>query len=204
MTFNLVALTQSFVWDTWELQVQVIKCYFWKATVSLERFLTENTPCHPRLIRFSPRVSPLPTYWGHVCGHLTQPSPDSCCRLTLCSTCSQMGKCSVSRGEGWGWCPCTCNSKCTNARELEAQSNKGHRCEWFYRSSGLVSWGPETNSPEKGVLQVQEVAGLWSCLVHLGNNTDVVALSVREKTSVRLKWCRPGFHRKWFVRQWDI
>lgn len=41
--------------------------------------------------------------------------------------------------------------------------------------------GKETNSPEKGVLQVQEIAGLWSGLVHLGNNTDVVALSVRKE-----------------------
>lgn len=33
-------------------------------------------------------------------------------------------------------------------------------------------------SPEKGILQVQEITGLWSCLIHLGNNTDVIALSV--------------------------
>lgn len=33
-----------------------------------------------------------------------------------------------------------------------------------------------TNLPEKGVLQIQEVAGLGASLINLGNNTDVIAL----------------------------
>lgn len=32
--------------------------------------------------------------------------------------------------------------------------------------------------PEEGVFQIQEVTGLRAGLVHLGHNTDVVALSV--------------------------
>jgi hypothetical protein len=32
--------------------------------------------------------------------------------------------------------------------------------------------------PEEGVLQVQQITRLGACLVHLGHNTDVVALSV--------------------------
>lgn len=31
--------------------------------------------------------------------------------------------------------------------------------------------------PEKGVLQIQQVTGFGACLVHLGHNTDVIALS---------------------------
>lgn len=37
--------------------------------------------------------------------------------------------------------------------------------------------GPGPGLPEEGVLQIQEVAGLGARLVHLGHNTDVVALS---------------------------
>lgn len=48
-----------------------------------------------------------------MCVHLIHPSPDSCCRPPPCSTCSPMGRCSVSQEEGWGWCLCTC--KCIHA-----------------------------------------------------------------------------------------
>lgn len=33
-----------------------------------------------------------------------------------------------------------------------------------------------SNSPEKRVLQIQEVAGLGASLINLSNNTDVIAL----------------------------
>lgn len=42
------------------------------------------------------------------CVHLIQPSPDSYCRQNLCSTCSQMGRCSVSQEGDLEWCLCTC------------------------------------------------------------------------------------------------
>lgn len=32
--------------------------------------------------------------------------------------------------------------------------------------------------PEEGVFQIQEVTGFGACLVYLGHNTDVIALSV--------------------------
>lgn len=41
--------------------------------------------------------------------------------------------------------------------------------------------GPGPVLPEEWVFQVQEVAGLGACLVHLGHNTDVVALSVGQE-----------------------
>lgn len=33
-----------------------------------------------------------------------------------------------------------------------------------------------TTSPEKGVLQIEEVAGLGASLVNLSNDTDIIAL----------------------------
>lgn len=42
---------------------------------------------------------------------------------------------------------------------------------------GAPRAGPGPVLPEEWVFQVQEVAGLGACLVHLGHNTDVVALS---------------------------
>lgn len=43
-----------------------------------------------------------------MCVHLIQPSPDSCCRPPPCSTCSRMGRCSVSQEGDLGWSLCTC------------------------------------------------------------------------------------------------
>ncbi len=109
-----------------------------------------------------------------MCVHLIQPSPDSCCRPNPCSTCSQMGRCSVSQEGGLGWSLCTCKRIQTHLTLFPccAQSfNADIQMQVWY-------WAQDIHSPEKGVLQVQEIAGLWSCLIHLGNNTDVVALSV--------------------------
>lgn len=38
--------------------------------------------------------------------------------------------------------------------------------------------------PEEGVFQIQEVTGLGAGLVHLGHNTDVVALSAERVQAV--------------------
>lgn len=119
-----------------------------------------------------------------MCLHLIQPSPDSCCKLPPCSTYSQMGRCSVSQEGGWGWCLCTCKYK-RKCWTLERHSSDSPSQP--LNSVIHVQVCQEANSPEKGVLQVQEVAGLWSCLVHLGNNTDVVALSGEKETSFSLK-----------------
>lgn len=66
-------------------------------------------------------------------------------------------------------------------------------------------WAQDTNSPEKGVLQVQEIAGLWSCLIHLGNNTDVVALSVGGRSDMYwLTYLRDQeSQRSPWVTSWD-
>lgn len=117
-----------------------------------------------------------------MCVHLIQTSPDSCCRTNPCSTCSRMERCSVSQEGGLGWSLCTC--KCTthtfNIRQTDRRyssprplNDASHIHVWY--------WPHHSNSPEKGVLQVQEIAGLWSCLIHLRNNADVVALSVEKE-----------------------
>lgn len=36
-----------------------------------------------------------------------------------------------------------------------------------------------SNLPEKWVFQIEKVAGLGACLVHLSNNTDVITLPER-------------------------
>lgn len=54
----------------------------------------------------------------HACVHLIQPSPDSCCRPNPCSTCSRMGRCSVSQEGGLGWSLCTCKYR-THARSTK-------------------------------------------------------------------------------------
>lgn len=56
------------------------------------------------------------------------------------------------------------------------------------RGPGVQVWRRSLGGghlPEKGVLQVQEITGLWSCLIHLGDNTDVVALSAKWGRSER-------------------
>lgn len=116
----------------------------------------------------------------YACVHLIRPSPDSCCRQLPYSTCSQMGRYSVSQEEGWGRCLCTCRYTQTHAILETAfpfwTLNGAIHCYVY-----ILSYSEAINSPEKGVLQVQKVAGLWASLVHLGNNTDVVALSGERK-----------------------
>lgn len=43
---------------------------------------------------------------------------------------------------------------------------------------GAPDAGQVPTLPEEGVLQIQEVTGFGACLVYLGHNTDVIALSV--------------------------
>lgn len=121
-----------------------------------------------------------------VCIYLTQPCPGSCCRPPQCSTWSQRGRCSATQEGGWGCCLCTYKNTHihNNIHAMRGSSPSPPRYPEWHRPRAAE----QTNSPEKGVLQVQEVAGLGACLVHLGNNTDVVALSVRREESRGLVW----------------
>lgn len=113
----------------------------------------------------------------YVCFHLIQPSPDSYCRQNLCSTCSQMGRCSVSQEGGLEWCLCTC--KYITLSEYYTAVLTASSARVIHIQTDLLI--RKIGSPEKGILQVQKITGLRSCLIHLGNNTDVIALSVGKK-----------------------